>query len=60
MYKVDEPANMTTDINVQKRKKVDFRTALIKAAVDCVVGEASAFNARRLPSCHEKCVHSLR
>lgn len=53
MYRVDEPESMTTDIDVQKKRKVGFRTALIKAAGHCVVEEASAFNAERPTSCHE-------
>lgn len=37
MYKVEEPANITTDINVQEKEKFVFVQRLSKAAVDHIL-----------------------
>jgi hypothetical protein len=37
MYKVEEPATMTTDINIQEKEKFGFVQRLSKAAVNYLV-----------------------
>jgi hypothetical protein len=46
MYKVEEPATMTTNTDIQgKRKRLEFVQRLSKAAIDYVVGRVLAYKA---------------
>jgi hypothetical protein len=60
MYKVEEPASMTTDINVQEKEKVWFVQRLSKAAVDHIVEERPQHSILEGLLRVMKCVRNLR